>query len=101
MVHGIRCMPANSNQGPSSVSAVSPAFAISVNYLNFTFDEFRAAYPGVDLFTFDPDLWAGLGAQAIQRRLAVYTQACPLSPSGPGCARPHSDPAVWGRLARA
>ena len=26
-------MPANSNQGPSSVSAVSPAFAISVNYL--------------------------------------------------------------------
>ena len=45
--------------------------------VDFTFDEFRAAYPGVDLFTFDPDLWAGLGAHAIQRRLAVYTQACP------------------------
>ena len=44
--------------------------------VDFTFDEFRAAYPGVDLFTFDPDLWAGLGAHAIQRRLAVYTQAC-------------------------
>ena len=45
--------------------------------VDFTFDEFRAAYPGVDLFSFDPDLWAGLGAHAIQRRLAVYTQACP------------------------
>ena len=30
--------------------------------VNFTFDKFRAAYPEVDLFTFDPDLWAGLGA---------------------------------------
>ena len=43
----------------------------------------------VDLFTFDPDLWAGLGAHAIQRRLAVCTQACPPNLHGMLLALPH------------
>ena len=46
-------------------------------------------------------LASALKAPGSDAALAQKGPALPGDPSGPGCAHPHSNPAVWGRLARA
>ena len=45
--------------------------------VDFTIEEFRTAYHDIEPFYFQSELWLRLGVHAVQRRLDVYTQACP------------------------